>query len=325
MRVGDGVELPPELQRVLKRAVVLEWVTIGYLLTAIALLAVTLGQSQAMKAAWFEDILSLFPPIAFLVATRIRKRPPDKDHPYGWHRSVNIAYLTAALALLALGSYILLDSLLRLARFEHPPIGMVELFGQPVWTGWLMVGALVYTGLPPVLLGRLKVPLAEALHDKVLYADAEMNRADWLTAGAAMLGVVGIGAGLWWADAVAATVISLDIVRDGFRNLGVAVADLLDRRPLRYDASEAHPLPGEALSAVSGLPWVDAAWVRLREEGHVFVGEVLVVPRAGTPDVPARVEEAVQVLRGLDWRLHDVVVSPVQSIDGPEGVGVRTP
>ncbi len=31
----------------------------------------------------------------------------------------------------------------------------------------------------------------------------EMNRADWLTAGAAILGVAGIGVGLWWADAVA--------------------------------------------------------------------------------------------------------------------------
>ena len=42
-----------------------------------------------------------------------------------------------------------------------------------------------------------------------------MNRADWLTALAAVVGVIGIGAGLWWADAVAAIVISLEITRDG--------------------------------------------------------------------------------------------------------------
>ena len=32
-----------------------------------------------------------------------------------------------------------------------------------------------------------------------------------------MLGVVGIGFGLWWADSVAASVISIDILRDGRR------------------------------------------------------------------------------------------------------------
>ena len=42
----------------------------------------------------------------------------------------------------------------------------------------------------------------------MLYADAKMNKADWLTATAAMVGVVGIGVGLWWVDAVAAIAIS---------------------------------------------------------------------------------------------------------------------
>ena len=59
-----------------------------------------------------------------------------------------------------------------------------------------MLPALAYSALPSVLLGRAKIPLAEELHNKVLYADAKMNKADWLTAGAAMVGVVGIGFGL---------------------------------------------------------------------------------------------------------------------------------
>lgn len=43
-----------------------------------------------------------------------------------------------------------------------------------------------------------------------------------------MVGVLGIGFGLWWADAVAASVICLDILHDGVRNLRTVVADLLD-------------------------------------------------------------------------------------------------
>ena len=42
-------ELPPELHDRQRKAVRLEWITIAYLISAVILLALTLGQSQAMK------------------------------------------------------------------------------------------------------------------------------------------------------------------------------------------------------------------------------------------------------------------------------------
>jgi hypothetical protein len=54
-------ELPPDKHQLLNKAVRLEWLTIAYLLSAVAVLYLTLGSSQAMKAAWAEDILSLLP------------------------------------------------------------------------------------------------------------------------------------------------------------------------------------------------------------------------------------------------------------------------
>jgi hypothetical protein len=47
-----------------------------------------------------------------------------------------------------MGGFILYDSAMVLVRFEHPAIGLIELFGQQVWLGWLMIGALLYSGLP---------------------------------------------------------------------------------------------------------------------------------------------------------------------------------
>jgi cobalt-zinc-cadmium efflux system protein len=113
-----------------------------------------------------------------------------------------------------LGVVILLDSAMKLVTAEHPPIGVIQLFGKEIWLGWVMIGALIYSALPAVFLGRAKLKLADELHDKVLYADAKMNKADWMTASAAIVGVAGIGLGLWWADAVAAMFISFDIARD---------------------------------------------------------------------------------------------------------------
>jgi divalent metal cation (Fe/Co/Zn/Cd) transporter len=181
--------------------------------------------------------------------------------------------------------------------------------------GWLMIGALLLTMPPAILLGRAKMRIARQIHDKVLYADAEMNRADWLTAGAAVLGVLGIGAGLWWADAVAALVIGADIVRDGFRTTRAAVTDLMDRRPRVVDGSRSHPLPEQLLAAVRDNAWIADAWLRVRDEGHVFVGELLVVPAPGTDRLVERLEELGAWVRDFDWRMHDLVVAPVSRID----------
>jgi cation diffusion facilitator family transporter len=315
VRLRPDFELPPELEAVHRKAVRLEWFSIAYLASAIAVLAAVLGSSQAMKAAWIEDILSLLPPLAFLVAARYRDRPPDERFPYGYHRSVGVAYLSASAALLLMGGFILYDSAMVLVRFEHPSIGLIELFGQQVWLGWLMIGALLYSGLPPVLLGRAKQRLAAQLHDKVLYADAEMNRADWATAGAAILGVIGIGAGVWWADAVAAIAISLDIVHDGYGNVRTAVHDLMDRRPTTYDHAKPLPLVDEVEAHLRALPWVARAEVRLREEGHVLVGEAYVVPVGSPDDVPQLVARTTRAIEDLDWRLHDVAVVVLPRLD----------
>lgn len=64
----------------------IEWLTIAYMLSAVGLLYLTLGSSQTMKAAWWEDLLGLLPPLAFLLSNRFRSRDPTPRFPYGYHR-----------------------------------------------------------------------------------------------------------------------------------------------------------------------------------------------------------------------------------------------
>ena len=187
--------LPAFQARALTRAKRLEVVTLVYMVTCVTVVFVTAGSSQAMKTAWVEDTLALVPPIAFLVAVRRARRRPDAEHPYGFHRSTGVGHLTAAVALLAVGLLLIEDSAMSLLRAEHPPIGTVHLLGQTFWAGWLMVAAMVYTGIGPFVLGRMKLPLAEELHDKVLFADADMQKADWMTAAGTIAGVVASASG----------------------------------------------------------------------------------------------------------------------------------
>ncbi len=292
----------------------LEWITIFFMLTIILVMFITMGSSQAMKAAWVEDILGLVPPTAFLIAMRVQGKSPNERFPYGYQRAVSIAFLVASTALFMLGAYILFDSVMALIMQEHPTIGIMRVFGYDFWAGWAMIAALVYSAIPPVILGRLKLPISKEIHDKTLHTDAVMNKADWMTAVAGVFGIVGIGMGWWWADSVAAGIISFDIVKDGATNLKAVVEDLMDRHPQTVERKEPDEVLSHVSDALKALDWVRDADVRLREEGQALNGELFVVP-VDKHDLIARLREAQKTARSVNWRVHDVVALPVERLD----------
>jgi cation diffusion facilitator family transporter len=306
-------ELPPRQEAALRRAKRLEIATLVFMLTAVAVVYATMGSSQAMKTAWIEDMLALIPPMAFLVAVHRARHLPTADHPFGFHRSTAIGHLTAAVALLTVGLSLVYDAGTGLLRAEHPPIGTTHLFGVTFWSGWLMIAAMLYTGIGPFVLGRMKLPVAEELHDKVLFADADMQKADWMTAAGTIVGVLGIGIGLWWADAGAALLISMSIVRDGWRNLRHASSALMDQRARTFDDKEPHPLTHEVDDVLRGFAWVRDSRTRVRDQGHVFHVEAFVQPTGDAPSIE-QIEEATGALRELDWKMHDVVLMPVRDL-----------
>lgn len=311
--VGADFDLPPDKDRALNRAKRVCWVSIAALVTIVLAVAITAGASQTMKAMWIEDTLSLVPDISFLVGARYRKKPPDEAYPYGYRRAVLIGFLCGAFALFFFGVFLLGDSSLKLIKAEHPTIQTVGLFGQRVWIGWLMIGALIYSVIPPFVLGRIKMPLANELHDKVLHVSAKLDKGDWLSGGAAVIGIIGVGYGFWWADASAAAIISFEIIHDGWDNLRNAVAQLMNKRPTDVETQREDPVIDEVQKALARLEWVREARVRLREDGDTLTGEAYLVPRDET-DLLARVEQARTTAESLDWRLHDISIVPVRSV-----------
>lgn len=297
---GDGghLEYPPHVRAALARGRRLEWWSIGWLVSIIAVVGLTAGGSQAMRTAWIEDCLSLLPPALFLVATSLESRRATHRFPYGFHRVASLAFFLAAAALLTLGGVLLWESAAALIRREHPVVGSVLLLGHEVWLGWVMIAALVYSVVPPVILGHLKREPAEALADKVLVTDAEMNKADWQTGLAGIGGIVGIAWGLWWADALAAGLISLSILGDGAGALRRAVAELVDGAPRALRSDDLAPEAREMMDRARAL----GARIELRETGRLITGVVI----SGDPADLARVAEALGWrVRGLSWRPRD--------------------
>jgi len=309
-----ATELEPRQEEALRRAKRIEIATIAFLVCAISAVYLVMGNSQAMKAAWLEDCLSLAPPVAFLIAVRLVRRAPSARFPYGYHRAIGISHLVAGVALLTMGFFLIYDSLTGLLRAEHPPIGSVHIAGNTVWLGWLMIGVMALTIPLPIYFGRVKMKLAEELHDKVLFADADMNKADWMTAVGSIVGVAGIGLGVWWLDSAAALFIAASILSDGIKNVRHAIVDLIDSRATTFDNKSPHPLTVDVAQHLCSLEWVQSAACRVRDEGHVFHVEAFVVPIDRVAISVADLEAARDSCRELDWKIHDVVIVPVSEL-----------
>jgi divalent metal cation (Fe/Co/Zn/Cd) transporter len=119
--------------------------------------------------------------------------------------------------------------------------------------------------------------------------------------------------GLWWADAVAAALISLDITHDGISNLRRTVVDLMDQSPTTIDQDDVDPLRDKLTSMLQELDWVSEVEVRLREEGQVWFGEAFVVPSDET-NITENIEGALEQARDLDWRIYDLSLMPVREL-----------
>lgn len=313
MKVMGRTDLPAAQQKALRSAIRWEWFTIGYTFVTISVVAFVVGGSQAMRTAWIEDMLSLIPQVSFLVALLFIRRRPTRAFPFGLHRVMGVGHLVAAVALLTVGGTLAYEAITGLVRAEHPSIGTVFVFGHTIWLGWIMVVTMSLIVIGPLFYGHAKSKLAPQLHNKLLYADADMAKADWQTNAASIVGVLGVGVGLWWLDGVAALFIALGIVWDGWRNARAAVRDLIDQRARTEDDAQPHPLITRIADHVESLPWVRESAVRMRDMGQVFHVEVFVVPVRDDVRVD-ELERARESVAALDWKVQDVVVIPTATL-----------
>lgn len=310
----SGDSLPPHLLETLKRAERLEYWNIFWTITIVIVMGLVLGQSQTMKTAWIEDTLGLVPPVAFLIAAKM-ERSGKKSHkfPFGFERVNGLGFFLAAVALAATGGLLLLDSAMTLVKADHATVGTVRIFGRDIWLGWLMIGAQFYAMIPPMIIGRKELPLAEELADKLLHTDALMNKANWMTGAAGIAGIVGLGLGWWWADSVAAAFISFDILHDGLKAIRSSTAELVDGTP-RGLSSPAISEEAEALHAMLEKRYPGAS-IRLRETGRLIRAEV------HGCDAPKSYSGTTDHWPGKDersWRLAQIsFVPPEPDGDGP--------
>jgi cation diffusion facilitator family transporter len=196
------------------------------ILTANLLLAVAKG------AVWFqtgslavgsEAINSLADAIYSLVVLAglyLTTQPPDFDHPHGHERIEPFVSLFVALGVFAAGGLVLYRA------------GTSILSGNVAsTTSLLAVGVLVGTGFVKYSLYRYCLRVGEDVNSPALVAAGLDNRNDILTAGAALVGVLGARIGMPILDPLAAGIVSFGILYTGWEIVRDNVDYLVGRAP----------------------------------------------------------------------------------------------
>ncbi len=312
-----------ELKAGFKKMYWLAWLSLAYQVGVTLVVGLTMGSSQAMKTEWIENALAIVPITGVLLTYNTENKPPEKQHPFGHHRSGTIAFAAAAFALAGVGTYLFFDSLTNLVHREYPSIGGITLLGRTFWHGWLMIVVMAFTAIPQMLLARAKIPVAKLIHDKPLYACADMNRANWITNGAGVIGLGLVACGFWWGDSLAALLISLDIMRDGYLNVVKSLSDVMDRHPVDLETGCQHSIVDEVERVLRALPFVADERTLIREHGRYLFAEIFIEPNERMPSATVASRQVREAIMSLDWRLQHVVIEFTDELNSSAAVLTR--
>lgn len=176
--------------------------------------------SAALVADAAHSVADLVSSVVVLVWGDSRFDAPDEDHPHGHARIEPLTALFVGGVIVLLGLYLLYESLLRLA------------VGTDVQFSPFLIGALAFAMADMFLVYWYTERMNEGLNSTALRALAADCLNDIYTSVAALVGVLGVAAGVSALDPVAGALVSLLVVYQG-----VTIA----RENLAYLSGEAAP------------------------------------------------------------------------------------
>jgi len=240
-------------------------------------------ESEAVNSA-ADAVYSL----AIVGGLYLTTQPPDFEHPHGHERIEPFVSLLVAGGIFAAGGVVLWQSVTALLS------GDVAVTRGPVAITVLVVSAVAKYGLY-----RFCLRAGRTGNSPALIATAKDNRNDILTAGAALLGVVGATLGYPLADPLAAGVVSLailytgvEVVRDNVGYLvGAAPPEDLRKEILRRALE--HPQVEGAHDAIAHYvgPEIDVS-LHIEVEGDLTLREA--------HDIETAVVESISELPEVD-------------------------
>ena len=244
---------------------------VGLALTGFVELAIALlSGSVALLGDALHNLSDVSTSLAVFVGFRVSRRVATERYPYGYDRAEDLAGVGIALVIWASAALAAVESVLKLARH-----------GRTTDVGWAIGAALVGI-VGNQLVARYKLHIGRRINSATMIADAKHSWLDALSSAGAAIGLIGVLAGLRWADGVAGLLVTGFICHVGWEVTTDVVHRLMD------GTDPAIIRHAEAVAAE--VPGVQHVHVRARTTGRALRLDV-----EGWVDATTTVQEADRV------------------------------
>ncbi|MDM4766231.1 cation diffusion facilitator family transporter [Pelomonas sp. SE-A7] len=174
--------------------------------------------SVSLAADALESLVNLAGAVFALAMVTVAARPPDEDHPFGHHKAEffssgfeGVLIIAAALGILWAAGH----------RFLTP---------QPVESLGLGLGLAIVSSVLNGLLAWAMLRKGREHRSMALEADARHLFTDVWTSAGVVVGLVGVGLTGWtWLDPLLATLVALNILREGAHLVWTSSQGLMDQ------------------------------------------------------------------------------------------------
>ena len=189
-------------------------------LTVIKFVAALFSGSLGLLSEAIHSLIDFGATALTWFAIKWADQPADEDHHFGHAKIESVAALVETLLLFATAIYIAYEAIKHLLT-THAAIDVQ-------W--WAIAVILASIAIDYNRSRALRLTAAKTYSD-ALAADAAHFQSDMWSSGAVLLGLIGVMAGLDWADSVAALIVSIFIAVIGYTLGKRTLATLLDTAP----------------------------------------------------------------------------------------------
>ncbi|MFO7969721.1 MAG: cation diffusion facilitator family transporter [Candidatus Izemoplasmatales bacterium] len=207
-------------EKIIKKNTILT-IFVNSILAVAKLIGGIFGNSAVLIADAVNSVGDIATNIVVYISAKFSKKDKDKDHPYGHERFDSMVSIFLGLALLITAYLLGKNSVIRL----YDVVINNETLARPMWYTWVI--ALITIVIKELLFRKTTIDAKKA-KSQSLMAQAWDHRADTITSFGAVVGIVGVIFGVYFIDPLISIIISLFILRLGFKIIKAGISQVVD-------------------------------------------------------------------------------------------------
>ncbi|MFZ9609981.1 MAG: cation diffusion facilitator family transporter [Methylococcales bacterium] len=222
------------------------------------------AQSAALIADGIHSLSDLLSDLLVITAVRLGSREADYEHPYGHRRFETIATVILGGSLVVIGGGITWSVMNRMAHPEHLPTPNV--LGLGIAALSILINEWLY---------RYTKAIARKTRSKLLLANAWHQRSDAISSLVVLFGIGAVILGYPLADAIAAIVVALMVVKIGLNLIFDSIKELVDTSLPPKLVAEIRT----TIMAIDGVEGIHLLRTRQMGEDALIDAHIVVDPR----------------------------------------------